>query len=95
MTETAEPLIISVCEACREALFPARALCTKCGGNLFRQEPAERGWVEAATEHRGVTLASVRTDIGPVVIARCSGPSGTEGALGACGGAPVAFARSS
>jgi uncharacterized OB-fold protein len=69
---------ICVCSACGHAVFPPRLLCPKCAGSQWREEAVDRGVVEEATEalfragSEPVTrrLASVRTDAGPIVIAR-------------------------
>jgi uncharacterized protein len=84
------PLSVFVCEACGAAVFPARALCPRCDGSRWREEPVEGGVVEEATEHRGIGIASVRTDLGPVVIARSRPSPGTRVRLGLDAGAPVA-----
>jgi uncharacterized OB-fold protein len=75
---TAAGVPIRVCRTCGHAVFPPRLLCSQCGGADWRDAVAESGVVEEATEavfrtsgerlaHR---IASVRTDAGPVVIAR-------------------------
>jgi uncharacterized OB-fold protein len=84
------PLVVFVCDACGEAFYPARALCPRCGDERPREEVVEDGVVEQATVHRGVPLASVRTSLGPVVIARCAEPAGTRVRLASEDGAPVA-----
>jgi uncharacterized protein len=69
---------IWICRACGHAVFPQRLLCPNCGGADWREEAAERGALEELTEavfrtggeHVTRRLASVRTDQGPVVIAR-------------------------
>lgn len=67
------------CADCGTTLFPARDLCPACGGAQWTKEAVSCGTVLAATvvSHRvgasepgAVHLASVRTDAGPVVIAR-------------------------
>ncbi|MFX1675709.1 zinc ribbon domain-containing protein [Paraburkholderia sp. A2WS-5] len=67
------------CTACGATLFPARYLCPACGGARWTKPVVSGGTVLAATtvSHRvgasepgTVHLASVRTDAGPVVIAR-------------------------
>lgn len=86
-------LTVDVCVACGHAVFPARALCPRCGSRDWRAEPAGPAVVEEVTAHRrGGTIASVRTQRGPVVIARA--PDGTvagaEVSLTLDGGVPVA-----
>ncbi|QBQ98067.1 Zn-ribbon domain-containing OB-fold protein [Paraburkholderia pallida] len=77
MSETA--LAIQRCNACGEAVFPARYRCPRCGAAHWSSEPAAGGTVEECTvvRHRvgaegagDVYLVSVRTQAGPVVIAR-------------------------
>jgi uncharacterized protein len=84
------PLLAFVCEGCGQVVFPARALCPQCGDNRWREQAFAGGVVEQATEHRGVEIASVRADLGPVVIARSRASAGTRVRLEADGGAPVA-----
>jgi uncharacterized protein len=75
---TAVGVPICICGACGHAVFPPRLLCPGCGASEWREEVAERGVVEEVTEalfrvrSEPVTrrLASVRTEVGPVVIAR-------------------------
>jgi uncharacterized OB-fold protein len=88
---------VAVCEACGEAVYPARAVCPRCGAERWRQRSAPRGVVEEATVHRGVRIASVRTDVGPVVIARLEDdvPEGSAVSLHLEGSAPVAVAAPS
>ena len=84
------PLVAFVCEGCGAVVFPARALCPRCGESRWRAEPLAGCVVEQATVHRGVPIASVRSDLGPVVVARADAPAGARVRLGADGGAPVA-----
>lgn len=67
---------LPVCSACGDAVFPPRALCPHCGGRDWATAEAATGTVEEVTERDGTRIASVRTDLGPVVIARA--PSGVE-----------------
>ena len=86
-------LTVQVCVACGHAVFPRRSLCPKCGARDWRPEDAGSALVEEVTSHRrGGTIASVRTALGPVVIARAPDgiAPGTEVSLGLDGGAPVA-----
>lgn len=81
-----------MCEACGQAVFPLRALCPRCGGRDWRLETAEAGTAEQVTGHRaGGAVASVATDLGPVVIARVEGDvrAGGRVSLDLDGGAPV------
>ncbi|MDR3098020.1 MAG: zinc ribbon domain-containing protein [Paraburkholderia sp.] len=77
MSETV--LVIQRCNACGEAVFPARYRCPRCGAADWTGEAAADGAVEESTvvRHRvgaqgtgDVYLASVRVPAGPVVIAR-------------------------
>jgi len=77
MSETM--LAIERCKACGEAVFPARYRCPRCGAAHWTREPAGGGAVEESTvvRHRvgaqgagDVYLACVRTQAGPVVVAR-------------------------
>jgi uncharacterized OB-fold protein len=84
---------IQVCEACGQAVFPARALCPRCGGRNWRTETARSGVAEQVTTHRrGGAIASVVTELGPVVIARALDgvAPGSPVELELDGGAPVA-----
>ena len=62
-------------------------MCARCGGLEFAGEPAAGGTLESATTAAGpdgdaVTLGTVRTSAGPVVIARVIGARpGAEVAL--------------
>ena len=67
------------CKECGATVFPARYLCSECGARDWRERVAERGTVSELTTVRrrvgaqrggDVLLASVRTDAGPIVIAR-------------------------
>lgn len=68
---------VSVCTACTKAFFPAPRACHACGSNHFSTRTVNAGSVEEATEvERGtrgagpVVIGCVRTDAGPVVVAR-------------------------
>ncbi|UGS33861.1 hypothetical protein DSM104329_00226 [Capillimicrobium parvum] len=63
-------------------------MCARCGGLAFDAEPAAGGTLESATTAAGgpdgeaVTLGTVRTNAGPVVVARVIGARpGSEVAL--------------
>jgi len=73
-------------------VFPPRALCPQCGGREWRNEPVEDGVVEGATERDGTAIATIRTRLGPVLVARLLGDAtaGDAVALEADGGVPVA-----
>lgn len=52
-------------------VFPRRLLCPRCGGSVFEERAADEGVLEEATESRaGARIGSVRTDAGPIVLAR-------------------------
>jgi uncharacterized OB-fold protein len=82
---------VTACTACGEAVFPPRALCPSCGGRDWRSVEAADGTVEQMTERGGVAIASVRTDAGPVVVARAAASCapGDVVRLEADGGVPV------
>jgi uncharacterized OB-fold protein len=63
-------MAVLVCEDCGRAVLPARALCPRCGGSSWREEPAGQGVVEEVTRTAEAVIASVRLDRGPVVVAR-------------------------
>ncbi|MDR6385238.1 Zn-ribbon domain-containing OB-fold protein [Paraburkholderia caribensis] len=67
------------CKQCGSTVFPARYFCFECGGAGWLERAAERGTVDEFTTVRrrvgaqdgaDVLLASVTTDVGPIVIAR-------------------------
>jgi len=87
---------VQVCTECGEAAFPARALCPRCGARDHHVELATAGVAEQVTTHRnGGAIASVRTDLGPVVIARAENGIAADAhvELDMDGGAPVARTR--
>jgi uncharacterized protein len=84
---------VQVCDACGHAVFPRRVLCPRCGSREWHLERAASGVVEELTTHRrGGLIASVRTVLGPVVIARApdGAPPGAPVSLSLERGAPVA-----
>ena len=94
-------VIVMVCSACGRTVFPRRVLCPACGGAAWRRERVDEGVVEEVTTvHRAVgaageppvSLASVRLDAGPVVVARVDGDAAVGGRVEVGGdeGAPVA-----
>lgn len=86
---TAAGVPIRVCRTCGHAVFPPRLLCPTCGGSDWREDVAESGVVEQATEAVFRTsgqrvaqrIASVRTGAGPVVIARLADDVGPGSAV--------------
>ena len=72
------PFAVLRCASCGRPAWPAPAMCARCGGLEFAPEPAARGTLESATtaagpDGDGVTLGTVRTSAGPVVVARVIG----------------------
>jgi uncharacterized OB-fold protein len=67
-------LAIPVCASCATAAFPPRVLCPSCGSREWTTVDAVGGTVVGLTEHRGIVIASVRSDAGPVIIARAIRP---------------------
>jgi uncharacterized OB-fold protein len=84
---------VQVCDTCGHVVFPIRALCPACGNRDWHLVTASSGVVDQVTTHRrGGVVASVATDLGPILIARSpdGSPPGTRVALELEGGAPVA-----
>ncbi|HEY2052320.1 MAG TPA: zinc ribbon domain-containing protein [Solirubrobacterales bacterium] len=79
-------LQIPVCTACGHAAFPPHLACSRCGSREWRGDGNTAGTVEQTTFVRRrvgvpadappIPLASVRSDLGPVVIARAEGGVG-------------------
>lgn len=89
------PLVVFRCTACEHAVFPRRLLCPRCGAAAFDEVETAYGVLEEATRV-GVAIGSVRTDAGPLVVARAeSGVEPGEVAVGrADDGAVVAYRAS-
>jgi uncharacterized protein len=83
-------LRVPVCTACGRPVFPRRLLCPDCGGADWRDEPVDTGVLEAATE-RDARVGAVRTQLGPLVIARLETDAqpGTDVPLDEDGDVPV------
>jgi uncharacterized OB-fold protein len=64
------PFCVPACVACGHAIWPPRPVCPGCGGRAFAARRADAGVVEETTRNEHTPLASVRSDAGPVVIAR-------------------------
>lgn len=67
------PLHVPVCDDCGTARWPPRVRCSVCGGATCTPADGSHGAVEQTTDVAGdppVRLATVRLDVGPVVIAR-------------------------
>jgi uncharacterized OB-fold protein len=69
------------CGSCGHVVFPPRPLCPSCGASSWSEAVARTGVVEEVTVRRaaGVTLASVRSDLGPVLTTRWPGGELPEG----------------
>jgi uncharacterized OB-fold protein len=70
---------VSVCSACDHVVFPARLLCSRCGGSEWETREAGEGVVEDATIVRrapggelavAVPVGTVRVEGGALVLAR-------------------------
>lgn len=86
-------LRVQVCDSCAHAVFPERVLCPRCGSRDWHEAPAGPGTVQQVTTHRaGGHIASVATDLGPVVVARADDAvaPGARVRLSDDRGAPVA-----
>jgi uncharacterized OB-fold protein len=66
------------CARCGLAAWPAPALCRGCGSRDLRAEQADTGVLEEATAAGAVVLGTVRTDAGPMVVARVDAASPGE-----------------
>jgi uncharacterized OB-fold protein len=66
-------LRMDACARCGRVVFPPRALCPVCGGAEWTSVDSERGTVEQVTERDGISIMSLRSDLGPVIVARCIG----------------------
>jgi len=74
------PLEVDVCGECDHAVFPPRLACPRCHARAWRRVTAEHGTiVEVTTVRRSATigpddppieLALVRSDAGPLLLAR-------------------------
>ena len=72
------------CSACDHAVYPGRYLCPTCHGVQWKETPATQGVVHESTTTRHkigadqqvvLHLATVRTDAGPIVIAKLDAPA--------------------
>ena len=70
---------LSACARCGHAYFPPRRICHRCGGSAWAAITASHGILEEATTllHQvgavaspNTVLGAVRTEAGPVVLAR-------------------------
>jgi uncharacterized protein len=85
-------IAVTVCAECGHAVFPPRALCPRCGAASWQTVEARDGVVEELTERDGVTIASVRLDAGPVIVARGRRPLEPGARVRFTGGDPPAVA---
>ena len=69
---------VARCARCGLAAWPAPALCRGCGSGDLRAEQADTGLLEETTAADPVVLGTVRTDTGPMVVARVEGASPGE-----------------
>ncbi|MFT8245477.1 hypothetical protein [Roseomonas sp. BN140053] len=64
------------CDRCGQTCYPARLLCFRCGHDGWTALPCETGVVEECTTLPGrddqapLVLASIRSALGPVMVAR-------------------------
>jgi ribosomal protein L40E len=58
------------CARCGLAAWPAPALCRSCGSQDLRPEQAEGGVLEETAAAQPAVLGTVRSDAGPIVVAR-------------------------
>ena len=68
---SSRPFAVSRCVECGLSAWPPPAMCRRCGSLGFAPEPALGGTLEEATG----SLGTVRTDAGPMVVARVSARS--------------------
>lgn len=70
------------CTQCEKAVFPPRSVCPHCHHSVFIPATAYRGVIEETSLQRGtppILFASIRTDLGPIVIAEVIGEGGIPG----------------
>lgn len=75
-------ITMQCCIRCAKAVFPPRSLCPHCHNSVFVLATAYRGVVEETSLQRGtppVLFASIRTDLGPVVVAKVIGEGAVPG----------------
>jgi uncharacterized OB-fold protein len=71
-------LAVEICSSCDYVAFPARLWCPHCAGRDLRPAAAAAGVLEQVTTRRRgdtseVRIGSVRTEFGPVCLARLQG----------------------
>lgn len=67
------------CGRCQRVHFPRRPVCPSCHATEFSEVVAHSGVVEELTTTAEATIASVRTHLGPIVIAALRIPDGRPG----------------
>lgn len=73
---------IAACGECDRASYPDPLLCPHCGSSSWNYRSAESGVLESCTRTRdGAWLGTVRTDVGPVVVARLAAEAHVGDAL--------------
>jgi uncharacterized OB-fold protein len=74
-----EGITVYVCGSCSRPVFPARLLCPRCGSREWERVSVQQGTILATTSTRKrviverlieTRIAEVRTDAGPIVVAR-------------------------
>ncbi len=76
-------VVMQTCVNCARSMFPPRSLCPHCHNSSFVAATAYRGVVEEVSALRGepgTTYASIRTDLGPVVVGKVLGDRCEPGA---------------
>ena len=66
---SSRPFAVWRCAECGLSAWPPPAMCRRCGSLGFAPEPAPGGTLEEVTG----SLGTVRTDAGPMVVARVAG----------------------
>lgn len=70
------------CIDCAQAVFPPRSMCPHCHSDVFAPATASRGAIEETTLQSGsppILFGSIRTDLGPIVVAEIVGEGGAPG----------------
>ncbi len=76
-------IVMQTCVKCARSMFPPRSLCPHCHNSSFVPTTAYRGVVEEVSVLRGLSgtrYASIRTDLGPVVVGKVLGDGCERGA---------------
>lgn len=72
-------LAMNQCARCGRVHFPRRPVCPRCHGTKFSDVVARTGVVEEVTTTASATIASVRTELGPLVVAALTLPDAHPG----------------